>query len=184
MYQNKHSLLILGALMCLVVLGQFLTGVEAKASFSFTYTASDTVRSSTVGDAVQFPSLIVNTGQADSFVVAWTESNPPTPQDWWARYCCDGLCFDSTVHTRTIYLAASDTDWVYLDVIGRSQGQGKWVISVQSKGNSITKTKTFILSAWPEMPVINEWGLIILILLISTTAMYILYRKLNPVKQT
>lgn len=183
MNKYKHTWLVLGALLVLFVVGQLFTGHEAFASYSFNYTASDTVKTSTVGDTVQFPSLIVNTGQADSFVVAWTEYSP-TPQDWWARYCCGGLCFDSTVHTRTIYLAAGDTDWVYLDVMARSQGQGKWVISVQSKGNSTTKTKTFLLHAYPNGPVTNEWGLVILILLILTSAMYVLYRKLNPVKQT
>ena len=183
MKKYKHSWLALGVLLGLFLVGQLFTGQEAKASYTFTFIGSDTVKSSTVGDTVQFPSLIVNTGQADSFVVAWTEYSP-TPQDWWARYCCGGICFDSTVLTRTIYLPASDTDWVYLDVMGRSQGQGKWVISVQSKGNSVTKTKTFLLSVWSQAPVTNEWGLTILILLILISATYLLYRRLKPVKQT
>lgn len=189
MNKYKHSWLVLGVLVVLFVLGPLFTGQEANASYSFTYTGSDTVKSSIVGVTVEFPSLIVNTGtSADTFVVAWTKYTPPTPPDWYTRYCCGGQCYDSTVHTRTIYLTAGgtpgDTDWVYLDVKAGSPGQGKWVISVQSKGNSVTKTKTFLLSASPQAPVTNEWGLAILILLILSSAMYVLYRKLNPVRQT
>jgi hypothetical protein len=181
MYQKKHSLLILGALVCLVVFGQLVTGPEAKANFDFTYTATDTVKSSTVGDQLQFFSLIHNTGtDADSFIVTLTEL-PPTPQDWWTQLCTGGICLDNH---RTIYLASQETDQTYIEVKSRSQGQGKWRISVQSKGNSVTKTKTFLLSAWLQAPVTNEWGLIILILLIFTSATYLLYRRLKPVKQS
>ena len=184
MDQNKHTLLILGALVFLVLFGQFFTGPEAKASFDFTYTASDTIRGCMVGDEIQFLSLIKNTGtQADSFLVTLTEL-PPTPQDWWSQVCTGGICVDTTINHRTIYLASQETDVTYLEVKPRSEGQGKWQISVQSKGNSVTKTKNFQLHASQQGPVTNEWGQIILILLILTSAMYILYRKLNPVRQT
>ena len=183
MYQKKHSLLILGALVCLVLFGQLFTGPEAKASFSFTYTASDTFRTCMVGDQIQFLSQIQNTGDADSFIVILSELSP-TPQDWWSQLCTGGICVDTTINRRTIYLASQETDVTYMEAKPRSQGQGKWRISVQSKGNSVTKTKTFILSAWQQAPVTSEWGTIILILLILSSATYLLYRRLKPVKQT
>ncbi len=183
MYQNKYSRLILGALMFLVLFGNLLAGPEAKASFDFTYTATDTVKSSTVGDQLQFLSLIKNTGtDADSFIVTLSEL-PPTPLDWWVQLCTGGICLDTLVNHRTIYLASQDLDQTYIEVKSRSQGQGKWRISVQSKGSSVTKSKTFILAAW-QVPVTNEWGVIILITLILASAMYLMYRRLVRVKQT
>ena len=184
MDQKKHSLLILGALVFLVLFGQFFTGPEAKASFDFTYTASDTMRGCIVGDMIQFLSLIKNTGtQADSYMVILSEL-PPTPQDWWSQLCTGGFCVDTLINHRTIYLTSQETDVTYMEVEPRSDGQGKWQISVQSKGNSVTKTKTFLLRARQQGPVTNEWGQIILILLILTSATFLLYRKLKPVKQT
>jgi hypothetical protein len=183
MYQNKHSLLILGALLCLVLFGQLFTGPEAKASFSFTYTASDTMRSCMIGDQIQFLSLIQNTGDADSFIVILSELSP-TPQDWWSQLCTGGICVDTTINRRTIYLGSQESDVTYIEAKPRSEGQGKWQVSVQSKGNSVIKTKTFLLHARAQAPVTSEWGLIILVLLIFTSATFLLYRKLKPVKQT
>ncbi len=183
MYQYKRSWLSIGWLVVLVLLGQWLAGQETKASFDFTYTASDTIKSCVVWDTVQFASLIKNTGtQADSYLVTLTELSP-TPPEWWLQLCTGGICLDTLVFSKNIHLAPSDEDQTYLETIPRSEGTGKWRITVKSWGSSVIKSKTFILSAW-QAPVTNEWGIIILITLILASAIYLMYRRLVRVKQT
>ncbi|HEX7401924.1 MAG TPA: hypothetical protein VF369_07075 [candidate division Zixibacteria bacterium] len=181
----KNSWLTLGAMVVLVLLGNLFAGQEAQAalfSFDFTY-SGDSLNGCRVGEKVQFVSRIKNTGtQADSFYVSLFEY-PSTPADWWREYCAGPFCGDSTTTLIAINLNASEEALVLLDALPRSAGQGIWKITVQSKYGGVSKFLHFYLTA-RQTPVTSEWGLIILIMLIITSAMYLMYRKLDRVKQS
>jgi hypothetical protein len=185
MNRHKNYWLALGMLLALVLWGNPFAGSEAKAarySFDFTY-SGDSLLACQVGEQVQFVSRITNTGtDADSFYVSLFEY-PSTPADWWREYCAGPFCGDSTTTLITIKLNPSEVGLVLLDAKPRSAGQGVWKITVQSKYGGTTKFLHFHLTA-RQGPVTSPWGLIILILLIITSAMYLMYRKLSWIKQT
>ena len=185
MNRYKNSWLTLGAMVVLTLLGSWFTGQEARAalySFDFTY-SGDSLNACRVGEQVQFVSRITNTGtQADSFYVSLFEY-PSTPADWWREYCAGPFCGDSTTILISIYLNPSEQALVLLDVLPRSVGQGMWKITVQSKYGGVSKILHFYLTA-RQTPVASQWGLIILILLIITSALYLMYKKYNRVRQT
>jgi hypothetical protein len=181
----KNSWLTIGAMAVLVLLMNLFVEQEAHAalySFNFTY-SGDSLNSCRVGEKVQFVSQITNTGtEADSFYVSLYEY-PTTPADWWREYCAGPFCGDSATTLISINLNPSEQALVLLDVLPRSAGQGIWKITVESKYGGVSKFLHSYLTA-RQTPVTSEWGLIILILLIITSAMYLMYRKLDRVKQT
>ncbi len=184
MNRNKNFWLTLGALLVVLLLNLFV-GQRAQAelySFDFTY-SGDSLNACRVGEQVQFVSKITNTGtQADSFYVSLYEY-PSTPADWWREYCTGPFCGDSTTTLIAINLNPTEEALVLLDALPRSEGQGEWKITVQSKYGGVSKFLNFYLTA-RQTPVTSPWGLIILILLIMTSSMYLAYRKLSRVRQT
>jgi len=185
MNRYKNSWLTLGAMVVLVLLGSLFVGQKAQAalySFNFAY-SGDSLNACRVGEKVQFVSQITNTGtDGDSFYVSLFEY-PSTPADWWSEYCVGPFCGDSTTTLFKIYMNPSEQALVLLDVLPRSLGQGKWKITVQSKYGGVSKFLNFYLTA-RQTPVTSEWGVVILTLLIITSAMYLMYRKHNRVRQT
>jgi hypothetical protein len=191
----------LGAMVLLVLLGSVLTDcgqVSAEPlTIDFTFTSDETVKVVAVWDTVRFDALLTNTGtEADSYLVTLIE-NPPTPEDWWREFCAGGQCpIDSLVTSMKIYngdflppLPPTQTSDVYLDVIPRSAGQGKFFMTIESlssPGVKLTKSLTFLLSAEgePQAPVTGNWGMIILASLILASGLYLTYRRLKPTKQT
>lgn len=200
MYASSRALMTIVAVALLVLSGGLLTdrdeALAEPLTIDFTFTSADTVEVATVWDTVRFEALLTNTGtEADSYLVTLTE-NPPTPGDWWRELCAGGLCWDTLLTSLKIYnfeflppLPASQTDNFLLDIIPRSSGQGSYTITVESLGNpgaKLTKSLTFLLSASgePQAPVTGTWGMIILASLIFASGLYLIYRRLKPVKQT
>lgn len=197
MFRYGRSLVTLGVVVLLVLLGGTLTGqgrvLADPLSFDFTFTCDDTLKAISVGDTVEFYPVLTNTGtEADSYLVTLTE-NPPTPEEWWVRMCAGGRCWDSTETSAVIWfgevpgpLEPGLTDSMRLDILPRTSGQGNLTITVESlssPGVKLTKSITFLLSAHPQVPLTDQWGLIILILLILTSGLYLIYRRYRWVKQ-
>jgi hypothetical protein len=187
MHKNIGFFVTLGGVIFLVLVSSMLGGqkkaVAEPLAYSFTYTSAETVMICAVWDTIRFESQLENTGQADSYYVTCTE-NPITPSEWWVQFCIGG-CVDSTVTQGTIGLDSAENTMIFVDVIPRSVGYGKFTVQVQSQGNpGLIKTKIFLLSANVYGPVTNEWGMIILILLLLASATYLMWRRLKPVSQT
>ncbi len=199
MPSSKNSLVKFGALVLFVLLGSMFTGggkVSAEPfSFDFTFTCDETVKVVSVMDTVKFLPVLTNTGtEPDSYWVTLTE-NPPTPEDWWVRMCVGGLCRDSLVTSVLIWsggvpgpLEPGFSDYMELHVLPRTAGQGNYTMTVESgssPGVKLTKSITFLVSAYGEaVPLTQEWGLIILTVLILTSGLYLIYRRFRLVKQT
>jgi len=198
MFRYGHPLVTLGAVVLFVLLGGMLTGqgkvLAEPLSFDFTFTCDETVKVASVWDTVAFHAVLTNTGtEADSYLVTLTE-NPPTPEEWWVRGCGGGYCWDSTVTSRVIWSGEPgplEPGWadssMGLDVIPRTAGQGNFTMTVESLSNpglKLTKSLTFLLSAHEQIPVTDQWGLIILIMLILASGLYLMYRRYRLVRQT
>jgi len=188
MEKSTHSWLILGAVVLTVLFGNMLTG-QGKAfaelySFNLTF-VGDTLRACHIGEQVQYKSILKNTGtQADTYYVTRTE-NPPTPTDWWADFCVGGICYDSNITVAKTYIVPGDSAEVLLDALPRTTGNGNWKITVQSTFNpSLSKYLYYYLTARPYGPVTNQWGLVILFLLILSSGMYLMLRRFKTVRQT
>jgi hypothetical protein len=135
-------------------------------------------------DTVEFQGVLQNTGTlADSFRVELAE-NPPTPEEWWVQLCAGGVCWDSTVTAVNVFLDTTEVDTVRVRVIPRTQAEGRYTVTVESYGNpGFTKSETFRLRAYTyAIPVTQEWGLIILAMLILASALYLMYRRYKLVR--
>jgi hypothetical protein len=151
MYRYKHLLVAVGATVILISVGWvFAVHRQVMAeplSYDFTYTATDTAKECYLMDTVQFQSLITNTGEPDTYVVTRIE-NPPTPEDWWVRFCVGGVCYDSSTTLVKRYIEPEEPAEVLLDIIPRSPAEGSITITVRSTFNpSLSKSKTFLLKA-------------------------------------
>jgi hypothetical protein len=198
MYRYVQTTITLGAAVLFVLLGGMLTGqgkvLAESLDFDFTFTCDETVKVVSVGDTVKFYPMLTNTGsEADSYMVTLTE-NDPTPEEWWVRMCVGGICRDSTVDSVLIWsgevpgpLQPGSTDSMELHVLPRTDAQGNYTMTVESgssPGVKLTKSITFLLSAHEQVPVTDEWGLIILVALILTSGLYLMYRRYKLVRQT
>ena len=129
---------------------------------------------------VEFKGVVRNTGtHADTYKIQ-LEEIPPTPEEWWVQLCAGGTCWDSTVTEVDISLDPAEVDTVRVRVIPRSYAEGAYTVTVSSYGNpdpAFTKSETFRLAARPSIPVTQEWGLIILAILILASALYLIYRR-------
>ncbi len=197
MFRYRHPLVTLGAAVLFVLLGGMLTGqgkvLAEPLSFDFTFTCDETVKVASVWDTVAFYPALTNTGtEADSYFVTLTEND--TPEEWWVRLCVGGRCRDSLVTSVWIWTAEDPwpldsgwTDSMELHVLPRTAGQGNFTMTVESgssPGVKLTKSITFLLSAHEQIPVSNQWGLIILPVLIVTSGLYLIYRRHRLVRQT
>lgn len=132
----------------------WLGGCEA-AGFAFTFACGETLKIDETWDTVTFDPLLANTGsEADSYLVTVSEK-PPTPEEWWVRLSCWGVCWDTTITTVRIYtddpLQPMQTDQMHLDVIPRTAGQGNFTINVESLSMTslkLSKSLTFLLNAY------------------------------------
>ena len=198
MYKYVQTTITVGAVVLFVLLGGTLTGqgkvLAEPLSFDFTFTCDDTVKVVSVGDSVKFYPVLTNTGtEPDSYLVTLTE-NSPTPEEWWVRMCAGGSCWDSTETSKVIWsgdfpgpLGSGVADSMELDVLPRTAGQGNITITVESLSNpgvKLTKSIIFLLSAHPQVPLTDQWGLIILVALILTSGLYLMYRRYRLVRQT
>ena len=194
MYGRVRDLAILGAVVLFVLFGGAITDEgRALASFDFTFTCDQTVIVASTWDTVQFHAILTNTGtEADSYLVTLAE-NPPTPEEWRVEFCAGGVCYDTVITSAKIYtdwpLDPGWTDDVLLDVIPRTEAQGDFTITIESlssPGLKLTKSLNFLLNAHEEgqVPVTQNWGLVILTMLILSSGLYLMYRRLKLAKQT
>jgi uncharacterized membrane protein len=188
MYAYVRTLAALSAVVLLVLFaGTLADQGKAWAQFDFTFTSQETVLVITVGDTAMFYAILENTGsEIDSYYVTLTE-NPPTPEEWWVEFCAGGVCWDSTISAANSYLEPGWTDQVELHVLARTAEQGDFTITVDSylnPGAKMTKSINFLMSAHEQGPVTDQWGLIILTMLILMSGLYLMYRRLKLAKQT
>jgi uncharacterized membrane protein len=170
----------------LVVCLSFIAVGEGRAQdTSFTYTATVTQKGVCIGDTTHFSSILTNTGAvSDTYNLVMIEK-PPTPDDWWMRFCTETVCAESTDTDGVIRLEASESEEITLDILPRSAGTGRVTFRITSRANpSLTDSITFTLYASEECPVTNQWGLYVLILLISISGLFLILRRLKPAKAT
>lgn len=175
------GLIFLGVMVCL----SCLVVDEVRAGVSFTYTAPATQKRVCVGDTTEFTSTLKNTGtQSDTYDVDKIEK-PPTPVEWWMRFCAGGVCYDSNTIHAEVSLDPNDSADVLLDILSRTVGTGNVAMRITSHANpSLKDSITFILNATEACPVTNQWGLYALIVLISISGFYLIFRRLKLAKAT
>jgi len=170
------GIIFLAAIICVSYFG----ADQARAQVSFTYTAPATERSVEIGDTTKFFSTVTNTGSGSDTYDIYMIEKPPTPTDWWMRFCAGGICGDSTATHMQMSVNASDSDEVELDMLPRSTGTGKVTMKIVSQANpSVQDSITFTLRSASEVPVLNKWGLAIFIILLTGTGFYLIQRRLR-----
>jgi hypothetical protein len=189
MFNHSRILLTFGAVFALVLLGSMFAGqdqaVAEPKDYASTLTPGDTVKVAAVGDSIEFYANLENTGSdPDSFLVTLTE-NSPTPEEWWVELCAGGTCWDTTITTANSYLEFGWVDSIQVHVKVRTAGQGSFTITTESYGNpSDIKSVTFLVNVHEQGPVTNHWGIIILTLLIITSAIYLMHKRYRLARQT
>lgn len=189
MYNHSRILLIFGIVFALISFGIMFIGQDQAVAdtkdYASTLTPGDTVKVAAVGDSVEFYANLENTGSdPDSFLITLTE-NPPTPEEWWVKLCAGGTCWDTTVTSANSYLEFEWVDSIQVHIKVRTAGQGSFTITSESYGNPVdVKSVTFLLTAHEQGPVTNHWGIIILALLIITSAIYLMYKRYRLARQT
>ena len=180
------TIMIIGVIFLSLMVGSsYMVVGESRAGFSFTYTAPVTQKTACVGDTTLFNSVLKNTGTvADIYDVDMIEK-PPTPANWWMRFCSGGICWDSSVTHAEVSLDPNETDTIRLDILPRTGGTGYVTMRITSQANpSLKDSITFILNVQEPCPVTNQWGLVVLIVLIASSGLYLIFRKLKPAKVT
>ena len=168
-------------LFLLVLCFGFMISEDARAQ-SFTYTASVTQKLGAIGDTTMFSSTLTNTGSGDTYDVDMIEI-PATPDDWWIRFCIGGVCYPPEVTHAEVSLGASESEEIELHMLPNSPGTGKVIMRVTSQANpSLKDSITFTLNTAPGIPVVSLTGIIALVLLITASGFYLLWRRLNLAK--
>lgn len=166
----------------LMVCLSYLMAGEVKAQFSFSYTAPVTQKNGSTGNTTKFNSILTNTGSGTDTYNIDMIKKPPTPADWWIRFCSGGICWPPTVTHAELSLDPGQFDAIDLDIQPRTIGAGEVTMKITSQGNpSLSDSITFTLyaSASAPLPVLNQWGLILLILLIISSGGFIMLRRLR-----
>lgn len=134
----------------ILLAGLFLIPVKSNSQVSFSYTAPVTQKNGMIDSLTAFNSTLINTGSvADSYDVDMAEK-PPTPVEWWMRFCSSGICWDSTTTHAPIpvYLAPGESSEVLLDVKPWTFGTGNVSMRITSQANpSLQDSITFTLYA-------------------------------------
>lgn len=176
--------IFLSSVFCLTI---YVTGgQQAEAGvldFDFTYTTpDDTVKMGAIGDTTIFGSVLTNTGtDADSYMISLTE-NPPTPPEW-LIWLCYGICGDTTLTDTTVYLEPDQEGIIFVEMAPRdTSGEANVTVTVTSQGTRLSKSITFLLIVREEVPVTDRWGLIILISLLLVSGLYLILKRLRPVR--
>ena len=178
--------IFLSSVFCFI--GFMTGGQQVKAEvldFDFTYTTEDdTIKIGVLGDTTTFGSLLTNTGtEADSYMVSLTE-NPPTPTEW-LIWLCYGVCGDTTLTDTTVYLDSLEWEGIWVRICPRDTcGEASVTVTVTSQETGLSKSITFLLVVREEVPVTNQWGLLILISLIFASGLYLILKRLRPVRAT
>jgi hypothetical protein len=164
----------------LVVCSSYLKVGEGRAQVSFTYTAQIPQKTVEVSDTTIFFSTLTNIGSgSDTYDVDMVEK-PPTPAVWWMRFCAGGVCGDSLVTHAHTTLGSGEYDNITLDILPRTLGTGKVTMRITSQTNpSVKDSITFTLYSVTKVPVFNRWGLVIFIILISSSGFYLMLRRLK-----
>lgn len=189
MSRHMRMSVILGAAVILVLFGGALLGsgegVALAQDYAFTYTSDDTVEIGYVGDVVSFEATLTNTGtEIDSYLVTLTR-HAPTPTEWTWELCAGGACEDN-IYEAVAYLEPGWVDEQYLNVDLTVSGQGSYTLDVESYGDpdfKLSKPITFFIHAYEQAPVTDFWGMIVLVMLMLTSGLYLLHRKLRPARQ-
>ncbi len=150
--------------------------------FSFTYTAEETLIVGSFGDTTIFESILENTGtDADSYEVVMTV-NSPTPPEWYVALCSGGVCHGNMADT--IYVPAGEQDYILVEVGPEdTSGEASVTVTVTSRGNPASpESINFHLVAHGGVPLTDRWGLLILISLIFASGLYLILRRLRPVR--
>jgi hypothetical protein len=106
-----------------------------------------------------------------------------TPDDWWIRFCVGGVCYPPDVTHAEISLGASESEEIELNMLPNSPGIGKVIMRVTSQANpSLKDSITFTLNTIPGAPMVSLHGIIALVLLITVSGLYLLWRRLNLIK--
>jgi hypothetical protein len=176
------GLIFLSSIFCFTSL--IMGGPDACAEimdFSFTYTADETLKVGSFGDTTIFESILENTGSdADSYEVVMT-INPSTPPEWYVGLCTGGVCHGNMADT--IYVPDGEQDYIFVEVGPDDvSGEASVTITVTSRGNpALSESLNFHLVVRGG-PVTNRWGLLILISLIFASGLYLIHRRLRPVR--
>jgi len=132
----------------ILVVGFFLIPVKSNSQVSFTYTAPATQKSGIIDSLATFNSTLTNTGSvADTYDVDLIRK-PPTPVQWWIRFCSSGICWDSTTTHAPIpvSLGPSESGEILLDIKPDTFGTGNVTMRITSRTNlSLSDSITFTL---------------------------------------
>lgn len=165
--------------------GLMTCGPEADAEvmdFTFTYTSAETLKVGSFGDTTIFESILENTGtDADTYEIVMT-ANSPTPPEWYVALCSGGVCHGNMADT--IYLPAGEQDYILVEVgPDETPGEADVTVMVTSWGNpALSESVTFHLVVHGGIPLTDRWGLLILISLIFASGLYLILRRLRPVR--
>ncbi|MCJ7459833.1 MAG: dockerin type I repeat-containing protein [candidate division Zixibacteria bacterium] len=134
----------------ILLAGFFLIPVKINSQVSFTYTAPVTQKSGIIDSLTTFNSTLTNIGSvADTYDVDMIRK-PPTPVQWWIRFCSSGICWDSTTTHAPIpvSLGPSESGDVLLDIKPYTFGTGNVTMRITSRTNpSLADSITFVLKA-------------------------------------
>ncbi len=170
-------------------LGFTTSGWEAEAGvldFDFTYTSDDTLKLGAIGDTTTFGSILKNTGtEADSYAISMTV-NPPTPAQWLVLLCSGGICHPQGVTGDTIWVPAGDSSSISVKIAPQEvSGEANVTVTVTSLGDpGLSQSIDFVLIVRGVVPLTDRWGLLILVSLIFFSGLYLILRRLKPVRIT
>jgi uncharacterized membrane protein len=165
-------------LILMVSLNYVMVG-EGRAQVSFTYTAPVTKKSVSPEDTTEFISTLKNTGSGSDTYDVDRIDKPPTPEDWWIRFCTGDVCWDPEVTHAEMSLNPGESDQIKLHMAPTGYGTGIVTMLVTSQTNpSVKDSITFTLRSTEQTPVTNRWGLIFFIILISGSGLYLILRRL------
>ena len=175
--------LIVGAVFSVLMLCLSCLGAgEGKAQDSFTYTAPFTEKVAAIWDTTVFSSTLTNTGSGqDTYDIDMIEK-PPTPENWWMQFCSGGSCHDSIITNAQVTLNPGEKDYIDLKILPRITANGKVTMRVTSQSNPSLKDSITFIAKGRGMPALTIWGMITLIVLISSSAIYLIYQRLKPSK--
>jgi hypothetical protein len=165
-------------LILMVSLNYVMVG-EGRAQVSFTYTAPVTQKSISPGDTAEFISTLKNTGSGSDTYDVDRIDKPPTPDEWWIRFCTGDVCWDPEVTHAEMSLNPAESDQIKLHMAPTAYGTGVVTMLVTSQANpSVKDSITFTLRSTEQIPATKQWGLITLIVLVSCSGLYLILRRL------
>jgi hypothetical protein len=121
----------------LVVASGLCRAGDGWASYGFTFTSEDTVKSASVGEMVSMYATLVNTGDLSDTIAVWGEGTS-LPGDWFAQFCDTALCYPiidpPTVKHYPMDPAASIP--FEMKILPQSEAQGFITMFARSHGDT------------------------------------------------